>query len=44
MERCIASISVNGALRTKIRAIADAGFEHVEVFENDLLTSRSRQP
>ncbi len=39
MERCIASISVNGALRTKLRAIADAGFEHVEVFENDLLSS-----
>jgi 4-hydroxyphenylpyruvate dioxygenase len=39
MERCIASISVNGALRTKIRAIADAGFEYVEVFENDLLSS-----
>ena len=39
MERCIASISVNGALRTKLRAIADAGFEHVEIFENDLLSS-----
>ena len=39
MERCIASISVNGALRTKFRAIADAGFEYVEVFENDLLSS-----
>ena len=39
MERCIASISVNGALRTKLRAIADAGFEYVEVFENDLLSS-----
>ena len=39
MERCIASISVNGALRIKLRAIADAGFENVEIFENDLLSS-----
>ncbi|HET9473572.1 MAG TPA: hypothetical protein VFO82_06740, partial [Steroidobacteraceae bacterium] len=39
MERCIASISVNGALRTKLRAIADAGFEYVEIFESDLLGS-----
>jgi 4-hydroxyphenylpyruvate dioxygenase len=36
---CIATISVNGALRTKLRAIADAGFEHVEIFESDLLAS-----
>ncbi len=39
MERCISSISLNGALRTKLRAIADAGFECVEIFESDLLTS-----
>jgi 4-hydroxyphenylpyruvate dioxygenase len=37
--RSIATISVNGALRTKLRAIADAGFEHVEIFESDLLAS-----
>jgi 4-hydroxyphenylpyruvate dioxygenase len=37
--RCIATISVNGALRAKLRAIADAGFEHVEIFESDLLSS-----
>jgi 4-hydroxyphenylpyruvate dioxygenase len=36
---CIATISVNGALRAKLRAIADAGFEHVEIFESDLLAS-----
>jgi len=36
---CIATISVNGPLRTKLRAIADAGFEHVEIFESDLLAS-----
>ena len=39
---CIATISVNGALRAKLRAIADAGFEHVEIFESDLLARRSR--
>ena len=39
MLNCIATISVNGALRTKLRAIADAGFEHVEIFESDLLAS-----
>src|SRR5262245_53348482 len=44
MERCIASISVNGALRTKLRAIADAGFEQVEIFENDLLSSPEPAP
>ena len=39
MLRCIATICVNGTLRTKLRAIADAGFEHVEIFESDLLAS-----
>ena len=37
MLRAIATICVNGTLRTKLRAIADAGFEHVEIFESDLL-------
>jgi 4-hydroxyphenylpyruvate dioxygenase len=37
MQRSIATISVNGTLRTKLRAIADAGFEKVEIFESDLL-------
>src|SRR5688572_1044072 len=37
MQRSIATICVNGTLRTKLRAIADAGFEHVEIFESDLL-------
>jgi 4-hydroxyphenylpyruvate dioxygenase len=37
MQRSIATISVSGTLRTKLRAIADAGFEKVEVFESDLL-------
>lgn len=39
MLRSIATICVNGTLRTKLRAIADAGFEHVEIFESDLLAS-----
>jgi len=37
MLRSIATISVSGTLRTKLRAIADAGFEKVEIFESDLL-------
>jgi 4-hydroxyphenylpyruvate dioxygenase len=37
MLKAIATICVNGTLRTKLRAIADAGFEHVEIFESDLL-------
>lgn len=37
MQRSIATISVSGTLRTKLRAIADAGFEKVEIFESDLL-------
>jgi 4-hydroxyphenylpyruvate dioxygenase len=41
---CIATISVNGPLRTKLRAIADAGFEHVEIFESDLLASPESVP
>jgi 4-hydroxyphenylpyruvate dioxygenase len=44
MEKCIATISVNGALRTKLRAIADAGFENVEIFESDLLGSPESAP
>jgi 4-hydroxyphenylpyruvate dioxygenase len=39
LTNCIATISVNGPLRAKLRAIADAGFEHVEIFESDLLAS-----
>lgn len=37
MQRSIATISVSGTLRSKLRAIADAGFEKVEIFESDLL-------
>jgi 4-hydroxyphenylpyruvate dioxygenase len=34
----IATVSISGRLDTKLRAIAEAGFDGVEVFENDLLT------
>ena len=44
MLNCIATISVNGPLRAKLRAIADAGFEHVEIFESDLLASPESVP
>jgi len=44
MFSCIATISVNGPLRAKLRAIADAGFEHVEIFESDLLASPEPVP
>ena len=34
----IATVSLSGSLDEKLRAIAGAGFEEVEIFENDLLT------
>jgi 4-hydroxyphenylpyruvate dioxygenase len=37
MLNSIATISVSGTLEAKLWAIADAGFEGVELFENDLL-------
>jgi 4-hydroxyphenylpyruvate dioxygenase len=38
MLTSIATVSISGRLDTKLRAIAEAGFDGVEVFENDLLT------
>ena len=38
MKRCIATVS-RGTLEDKLRAIAAAGFDGVEVFENDLVNS-----
>lgn len=38
MRTAIATVSISGALDAKLRAIAAAGFEGVEIFENDLLT------
>ncbi|MEN9717844.1 MAG: hypothetical protein RIQ99_722 [Pseudomonadota bacterium] len=39
MKTSIATVSISGALDTKLRAIADAGYAGAEVFENDLLSS-----
>src|SRR4051812_35545856 len=39
MKTSIATVSISGALDAKLRAIADAGFDGAEVFENDLLSS-----
>ena len=36
--RSIATVSLSGSLDEKLRAIADAGFDAVEIFENDLLS------
>ncbi len=36
--RSIATVSLSGALDEKLRAIAAAGFDAVEIFENDLLS------
>src|SRR5947207_7910720 len=37
-KRSIATVSLSGALDEKLRAIAAAGFDAVEIFENDLLS------
>jgi 4-hydroxyphenylpyruvate dioxygenase len=38
MRTSIATVSISGRLDAKLRAIASAGFDCVEIFENDLLT------
>ncbi|RJL35767.1 bifunctional sugar phosphate isomerase/epimerase/4-hydroxyphenylpyruvate dioxygenase family protein [Bailinhaonella thermotolerans] len=38
MRKCVATVSVSGTLTDKLDAIAAAGFDGVEIFENDLLT------
>src|SRR6185369_3434679 len=37
MKTSIATVSLSGTLEGKLRAVADAGFGGVEIFENDLL-------
>ena len=37
MKTSIATVSISGTLESKLRAVADAGFDGVEIFENDLL-------
>jgi 4-hydroxyphenylpyruvate dioxygenase len=39
MKTSIATVSVSGTLDAKLRAIADAGFDAAEIFENDLLSA-----
>lgn len=38
MKSSIATVSISGTLESKLRAVAAAGFEGVEIFENDLLS------
>jgi 4-hydroxyphenylpyruvate dioxygenase len=38
MKTAIATVSISGDLREKLAAIAAAGFDGVEIFENDFLT------
>ena len=38
MKTSIATVSISGDLREKLQAIAAAGFDGVEIFENDFLT------
>lgn len=39
MKTSIATVSISGTLEAKLQAIAAAGFQGAEVFENDLLSS-----
>ncbi|MFB4317019.1 bifunctional sugar phosphate isomerase/epimerase/4-hydroxyphenylpyruvate dioxygenase family protein [Actinomadura sp. 21ATH] len=39
MRRSIATVSLSGSLADKLTAIAAAGFDGLELFENDLITS-----
>ncbi|MFJ9558134.1 bifunctional sugar phosphate isomerase/epimerase/4-hydroxyphenylpyruvate dioxygenase family protein [Nocardiopsis sp. NPDC101807] len=42
MRRSIATVSLSGTLEEKLRAAAGAGFDGVEIFENDLIASPLR--
>jgi 4-hydroxyphenylpyruvate dioxygenase len=39
MKRSIATVSLSGTLEEKLRAVAAAGFDGVEIFDNDLVNS-----
>ena len=41
MKRCIATVCLSGTLEDKLHAGAAAGFDGVEIFENDLVNSRA---
>src|SRR5438270_10693108 len=38
-SRAIATVSLSGTLEDKLRAAAAAGFDGIEIFENDLVNS-----
>ncbi len=38
MKTSIATVSISGNLKEKLSAISDAGFDGIEIFENDFLT------
>ncbi len=38
LRHCIATVSLSGTLKEKLQAIAAAGFDAVEIFENDLIS------
>jgi len=40
MNYSIATISISGTLEQKMVAISEAGFQGIEIFENDLITSK----
>ena len=40
MKTSIATVSISGTYEEKVAAIAKAGFDGIEIFENDLLTFR----
>ncbi len=42
MKTSIATVSISGTLEGKLRAVAGAGFDAVEIFENDLLSCTGR--
>ena len=40
MRKGIATVSLSGVLEDKLAAAAGAGFDAVELFDNDLIASR----
>lgn len=42
MRKSIATVSLSGTLEEKLAAVARAGFDGVEIFENDLINSPAR--
>ena len=44
MRRSIATVSLSGLLPEKLQAIAEAGFDGVEIFEGDLLQFPGKPP